>query len=100
MVAKLFVSLSIEQARFVFEYVLHLGKGKPENAESMKTAMNQVYGETKTQEVYSLMDYFRDEARSEGKREIAMQMVRMGLDTSTIANATGLYHEEVKKLKK
>jgi len=59
---QIFLSLSSTQAGFVFEYVLRVGKGNPQNAKIMKTAMNQLYGEKKASKVFTLMDYFREEA--------------------------------------
>ena len=65
----MFVSLSLNQARFVFEYVLAVGRGNPKNATIMKAAMHQVYGEAQGEKIFSLLDYFREEARQKAKRE-------------------------------
>ncbi len=63
---EIFVSLSSNQAGFVFEYILHLGKGTPENAKIMKTAISQVYGHKKAEKIFTLADYLRQEGRQEG----------------------------------
>ena len=62
----IFIYLSVKQASFVLEYMLHLGKGTTKNAEVMKTAINKIYGQEKAKKVFTLADYFREEAKQEG----------------------------------
>lgn len=110
----LFLSLSLQQAGYMYEYAMFVGKGTPENAKNMENAMQQVYGETKARKIFSLADYYKQEARKEGKKEgmekgmekgkkernieIAKQMIVKGMKVSLISELTGLSLEQIKKL--
>ena len=43
-------------------------------------------------------DYVRKEGRQEEKRQVILNMLKKGLDTSLISEVTGLSPEEIKKL--
>ncbi len=77
---EIFVSLSIPQAQFVFEYALYVGKGTPANASIMRTAMNQLYGKPKAQKIFSLADYFREEAKKKVRKEGIQEGMRKGVE--------------------
>ena len=75
----IFLSLPTAQATFIFEYILHVGKGTPANASTMKTAMNRIYGENKAQKIFSLADYFRLEAKEKAKQEGIREGMEKGM---------------------
>ncbi len=89
-VPEIFLSLSIEQAKRIFEYVLYVGKGTKQNAQDMKAAMNQLYGEKKAAKIFSLADYFRKEGVLKSKREIAKKMLAEGESKTKVGKYTGL----------
>ena len=43
----IFLDLPQKQIELIFDYVMHVGKGTKENAESMKALINQMYGDSK-----------------------------------------------------
>lgn len=75
----IFVSLSTNQATFVFHYVLHVGKGTPSNAKMMKIAMNRIYGQPKADKIFSLADYFREEGMQEGIQKGREEGIQEGI---------------------
>ena len=111
----IFVSLSLKQAGYMYEYTMFVGKGTPENAKAMENAMQQVYGETKAKKIFTLADYYKQEGvqlgltkgkleglregKQRGKLEIAKQMLTEGLTTELISKVTGLTLAQIKDLK-
>ena len=103
---EIFVSLSENQIVVLYEYSLCVGKGTKENANTMKEAIQRTYGESKATKIFSLADYFKQEARQEGmekgkqegKIEIAKQMLSKGVDRALICDVTGLSAKEVEAL--
>jgi len=113
--SKIFVALSDTQARCMYEYVLFVGNGNKENAKTMKEAIQQTYGANKATKIFSLFDYFVQEAEQKGKQkgikegikegkiegieqrnvEIAKQMISEGLEKSIIGKVTSLSHKEI-----
>ncbi len=100
---KIFISLSLEQVKFVLEqvkfvleYILTLGKGKPQNAETMKAAMNEMYGAPEGEKFFSLMDYFREEARQKAQQEGLQKGLKEGKHSTLAALVKkGLISQEV-----
>ena len=76
----IFLSLSIAQATFIFEYILYVGKGTPANAKIMKAAMNQLYGAPKAKKIFSLADYFRLEGMRKGVEKGKLEGMRKGVE--------------------
>ena len=62
----IFVSLSEQQAKLLFEYVIFVGKGNKENAENMEQAIRKIYGQEKAKKIFSLADYFKQQGIQEG----------------------------------
>ncbi len=62
----IFVNLSEQQAKIVYEYTLFVGKGTPKNAEDMKKIMKAVYGQDRSEKIFTLMDYYQEEAKKQG----------------------------------
>ena len=65
--ADIFLSLSLELAGKMFEYVMFVGKGTDQNAKAMENALQKIYGERKTKKIFSLADYYREEAMKKGE---------------------------------
>ena len=63
---EIFVSLSAQQAGFMYDYVMLVGKGTRKNAEIMDTALQQVFGEKKAKAIFSLADFYREEGIQKG----------------------------------
>ena len=84
----IFVSLPTAQANFIFEYILHVGKGTPANASTMKATMNQLYGKAKADQFFSLADYFKQKLRKEG--------IQQGMLKKRISK--GRYPRTIKKM--
>ena len=83
----IFVSLSQEQAKCVFEYVLHVGKGNPKNAASMRNSFNETYGSKRADKIFSLADYFKQQGRQEAKIELLQQLESLGVSQDIIEKA-------------
>ena len=76
--SKIFVTLSETQARFMYEYVLFVGSGTKENANTMNEAIQQTYGADKATKIFSLFDYFKQEAMQEGKKKGIKEGIKEG----------------------
>ncbi len=66
---ELFLSLSVQQAGYVYEYAIFVGKGTKKNAEIMETAIQKIYGESNAKKIFTLADYYSERAREQGKKE-------------------------------
>lgn len=75
-------------------YIINLGEGNPENAKIMKTAIKQLYGQTKGERIFTLADYFRQEGIQLGeqrgiklgKKAITIELLKKGIITQEVAN--------------
>ena len=96
---QILLSLSPTQAGFVFEYILHLGKGTPQNAEAMKATMNQMSETPQGEKIFSLMDYFKEEARQEARQEAQQEERNLWTQKIKDAQRQGLLdHQSVRML--
>lgn len=95
---KTFVSLSLEQAGYMYEYTMFVGKGTFKNAKVMENAIHQIYGASKAEKIFTLADYYKQEAKKEEKLNIARQMLFKNTDKKFISEVTGLSLSEVKTL--
>lgn len=76
---KIFVSLSIEQAGYMYDYAMFVGEGNPKNAQIMKEALQKTYGESKAKKIFSLADYYEEQGIQKGIQkgiESGIQAVR------------------------
>lgn len=92
-----FISLSLQQAGYMFEYVMLVGKGNSKNAEMMRTAIQQVYGKSKSEKIFTLADYYKEEAKKEGILEGMQKGVQKGMQAIRELFTKGILTEEQAK---
>ena len=90
---EIFVSLSLQQAGYIYEYAMFVGEGTPKNAEIMKNAIEKTYGESKAKKMFSLADYYKKEGIEKGIEAI-QDFLKEGLITKEQAE------KKIKELKK
>ena len=90
---EIFVSLSLQQAGYMYDYAMFVGEGTPKNAEIMKNAIEKTYGESKAKKMFSLADYYKKEGIEKGIEAI-QDFLKEGLITKEQAE------KKIKELKK
>ena len=78
---EIFVSLSLQQAGYMYDYAILVGEGTPKNAEIMKTAIEKTYGESKAKKMFSLADYYEKEGIEKGIEEGIEKGIEKGIQT-------------------
>ena len=77
---EIFVSLSLQQAGYMYDYAMFVGEGTPKNAEIMKNAIEKTYGESKAKKMFSLADYYEKEGIEKGIEKGIEEGIEKGIE--------------------